>query len=63
MTFLRKLFGRAPQQGLKLAEVLPSHSAAYANGAELGDYYSVICESRPYVVAMREVAADAHRSC
>lgn len=39
-----------------------SLSRGNLNASELNEHYDALCETRPYVLAMREVAADTTRS-
>jgi hypothetical protein len=59
MKFLRRLFGPMGDTNYRAAKRL--ERLAGTMDADL--HFSVIHETRPYVIAMREVAADQFRSC
>lgn len=60
MKFLRKLLNAKSATGHRVAEIVPQSAWGFA-APGLDDYYSSIHETRPYVIAMREVACDSYR--
>lgn len=61
MSVIVKLFAGAFSH--RNPQVVPSFSGGYTAAEDLDLYYSALIETRPYVIAMREVAADQGRSC
>lgn len=59
-----KLFGflKRNRRPSPVAEIITSAVAGGSSGADVSLYYATIAENRPYVLAMREVAADSFYS-
>lgn len=60
MKLLRKLLKSSNGNRHHISEVVPQSALGFA-APGIDDYYSSIHETRPYVIAMREVACDSLR--
>lgn len=61
MKFLRSLFGVKRQTRGPISEVSCAATLGQGNAAYIELYYSTLMDTRPHVMAMREVAADSMR--
>ena len=62
MILFRKLIGQKRRGASPTTEITAISSFGNGSGAEVDLYYSTLFENRPYVIAMREVAADTLHS-
>jgi hypothetical protein len=62
MKLIRKLLTRKHRSTSPMKEIIAISSFGNGYGAEIDLYYSTLFENRPYVIAMREVAADTLHS-
>jgi hypothetical protein len=62
MAFLHKLLAYLAGSELESPAIISSLWGGYLPAGMIDEYYANLRETRPYVIAMREIAADTTRS-
>lgn len=62
MQFIWNLLGMKRHAAVQASEIASIDALGDGGGPYIELYYSTLRESRPYVIAMREVACDSLRS-